>query len=94
MAFLKVDPEELSGAAATIDNALPVGFEISSGSPLGASAEAAGRRDVSSAIGSFLDAWSYGIGLVNADAQHLAELLRLAGDAYAHAETTIGSAES
>jgi hypothetical protein len=94
MAFLEVDPTELLTTATRIESALPIAQESSAHGVLAASASASGRGDVTNAIESFLGAWSYGIGLMNADAQHLAELLRLAGQAYTDAEAKIGAAEA
>jgi hypothetical protein len=93
MARIRVDPSALPPIARRIEAALTVGDEVrSSHSTLRSSASAAGRSDVSEAIGSFLDAWSYGLSLINADARYLAQSLCLSGDDYLQTETAIAKA--
>jgi hypothetical protein len=93
MAGIKVDPHGLPAIGRRIETALTVGEEIrASHSALRSSALAAGRADVSEAIGSFLDAWSYGISCIDADARSLARLLCLSSESYDQTETSIARA--
>ena len=93
MAGIKVDPGGLPSIARRIEAALTVGDEVrSSHSTLRSSASAAGRSDVSEAIGSFLDAWSYGISIIDTDARSLARLLCLSGVNYDQTESAIARA--
>jgi hypothetical protein len=90
MAGIKVDPQGLPAIARRIETALTVGDEIrASHSALRSSALAAGRADVSGAIGSFLDAWSYGVSCLDTDARDLAKRLSMSGVSYQHTETAI-----
>ena len=93
MAGIKVEPGGLPAIARRIEAALAVGDEVrASGGALRTSAAAAGRSDVCAAIGSFLDAWSYGISCIEADARSLARLIHRSGHSYEQTESAIADA--
>lgn len=94
MALIDVNPGDLLTAAGRVENVLPASRSLVARLQTSTSTAAVGRADAANAIDTFLGRWRTGLSHLNADAEHLATLLRKAGEVYEAADRAVAQAAS
>lgn len=93
MSLIKVDPKLLKTLSHEVSDGVGVAREVNrSHDEMASHAAHAGHSGVAEGIADFLKDWSYGCGHLVDDADHLASLLRHAGEIYIDMDDQVAKA--